>query len=98
MDRTMVSALRTDVAPRLVALQTKAEKMAAKDVVNELHKLRGAIASFGFSACAHELETLEHGWQQLSPADHVVALKVAHERFLAGLNALVSRFPHLGEE
>ena len=94
----MVNALRTDVGPRLVALQTESGGMAPKDTMNELHKLRGAIASFGFSACAHQLETLERGWLQLSPVEQISALKAAHEAFLAGLKALVTRFPHLAEK
>ncbi len=97
LDRTMVTALRTDVAPRLAALQTSVGSLTSKEAVHELHKLRGAVASFGFSACARHLEQLEHGWLQLSVAERAAALKTAHEAFLAGLKELLRRFPHLGE-
>jgi len=97
MDRTMVTALRTDVAPRLSSLQTIVGTVTPKDAVHELHKLRGAVASFGFSASAQHLEKLEQNWQQLSADDRVAGLKTAQETFVAGLNELLRRFPHLGE-
>ncbi len=97
MDRTMVTALRTDVAPRLASLQNTVTTVTAKDAVHELHKLRGAVASFGFSASAQNLERLEHNWLQLSSEERVTGLKTAYETFLAGLNELLRRFPHLGE-
>jgi hypothetical protein len=96
MDRTMVAALRTDVAPRLVALQAGAQTLGAKEAGNELHKLRGAVASFGFSTSAHHLKELEHRWAELSGPDRVAALKAANESFVAGLDELLRRFPHLG--
>ena len=37
MDRTMVTALRTDVAPRLASLQNTVTTVTAKDAVHELH-------------------------------------------------------------
>jgi HPt (histidine-containing phosphotransfer) domain-containing protein len=97
LDRTMVTALRTDVAPRLAALQASVASLTAKEAVHELHKLRGAVASFGFSACARHLEQLEHSWLQRSVAERGAGLKTAHEAFLAGLKELLRRFPHLGE-
>ncbi len=97
MDRTMVTALRTDVAPRLASLQTTVTTVTSKEAVHELHKLRGAVASFGFSASAQHLERLEHNWLQLSPEERVSGLKIAYETFIAGLNELLRRFPHLGE-
>lgn len=96
MDRAMVAALRTDVGPRLAALEAGAEKLGAKEAAHELHKLRGAVASFGFSTSAHHLEELEHRWSELSVADRVAGLKAANESFIAGLNELLRRFPHLG--
>mgnify|MGYP001548441108 CR=1 FL=1 len=95
MDRTMVAALRTDVAPRLAALQAGAEKLSAKEAAHELHKLRGAVASFGFSTSAHHLEVLEHHWSELSVPDRVAGLTAANESFVAGLDELLRRFPHL---
>jgi hypothetical protein len=97
LDRTMVTALRTDVAPRLAALESGAGTITSKEAVHELHKLRGAVASFGFSASARHLERLEQSWLQLSPDGRVAALKTAQDTFLAGLNELLHRFPHLGE-
>ena len=96
LDRTMVTALRTDVAPRLAAMQSTATMIGPKEAVHELHKLRGAVASFGFSTSARHLEQLEHNWDQLTPADRVTGLKAAYDTFLAGLNELLRRFPHLG--
>jgi hypothetical protein len=96
LDRTMVSALRTDVAPRLALLQSSAGTITPKDAVHELHKLRGAVASFGFSASARHLERLEHNWLQLTPDARVTGLTAAHETFVAGLDELLRRFPHLG--
>lgn len=96
LDRTMVTALRTDVAPRLAALQSTATTMSPEEAVHELHKLRGAVASFGFSSSARYLDQLEHHWDELPAADRVAALKAAHDTFLAGLSELLRRYPHLG--
>ena len=96
MDRTMIAALQTDVAPRLATLQSSAGTMGFKEAAHELHKLRGAVASFGFSTSARHLEQLERNWEQMTAADRTTGLKAAHDTFLAGLNELLRRFPHLG--
>ncbi len=96
LDRTMVTALRTDVGLRLAAMELNAGTVSPKEAAHELHKLRGAVASFGFSTSAHHLQQLEHNWNSLALPDRVTGLKAANEAFLAGLNELLLRFPHLG--
>lgn len=92
----MIAALRTDVAPRLAAMQSTAGTIGSKEAIHELHKLRGAVASFGFSISAHHLDQLEHHWDELPLDQRVSGLKAAYETFLAGLAELLRRFPHLG--
>ena len=97
LDRNMISALRHDVGPRLNVLQTTADRIDPGKAVNELHRLRGAVASFGFTASARHLENLELNWITLQPAGRLAALEAAYSTFAAGVGELLRRFPHLAE-
>jgi len=60
-----------------------------------LHSLRGAIASIGFSACACHLLALEKNWAEMTEADRSRELRAALETFNAGLAQLTTRYPYL---
>ncbi len=96
-DRAMVDQLRRDVPPRLSALQTMTTGPDGVRAKGELHKLRGAVSSFGFSASSEYLKQLELGWDKLDPDTRKTKLAAAEETFLAGVRELVRQYPHLGQ-
>jgi len=93
--RAMVKTLRVDIAPRIAALQRTANPLSSEKIIRELHSLRGAIASIGFTACANRMHELEKGWLQLSPAERHRGIEKSLEAFQEGLVQLTLRYPYL---
>ena len=93
--RAMATTLRTEIAARIAGLRQADDPLVPGKIVRELHSLRGAIASIGFSACACHLLALEKNWAEMTEADRSRELRAALETFNAGLAQLTTRYPYL---
>lgn len=93
--RAMVTTLRANIGPRIAALQRTIDPLTTEKVIRELHSLRGAIASIGFSACARHMLDLEKNWLTLSAADRNRGIDETLDAFQAGLDHLTARYPYL---
>lgn len=95
--RRLIQMLRGDVMPRFGKLVEDPAGMNAGEADKEFHRLRGAIASFGFSRSARHLLKLEKEWGSLTPDQRNEELQGAYSSMKDGLAELLKRFPYLNE-